>query len=84
MSEAEMRRDYFKETVNTIYFVGGTPSICSEGQLASLFEKIKKTFVVNPIAEITLEANPDDITVEKLLFWKSIGINRLSVGIQSF
>ncbi len=83
-AETVMRKDYVSETINTIYFGGGTPSICSNEQLSGLFNSIKASFTINQRAEITLEANPDDITMEKLLFWKSIGINRLSIGIQSF
>ena len=83
-AEMEIRKDYLNEPMNTIYFGGGTPSICSNDQLTQLFNQIKETFAINPLAEITLEANPDDITLEKLLFWKSVGINRLSIGIQSF
>ncbi len=82
--EIELRKSYLKESIRTIYFGGGTPSICSNEQLTLLFDSLKASFVVNQVAEITLEANPDDITMEKLLFWKSLGINRLSIGIQSF
>ena len=83
-SEIEHRKSYLKDSIHTIYFGGGTPSICSNEQLTRLFESIKTSFVINQVAEITIEANPDDITMEKLLFWKLLGINRLSIGIQSF
>jgi len=83
-SEIELRKSYLKDSIHTIYFGGGTPSICSNEQLMSLFESIKTSFVINQVAEITIEANPDDITMDKLLFWKLLGINRLSIGIQSF
>jgi oxygen-independent coproporphyrinogen III oxidase len=82
--EATLRKDYITETVDTIYFGGGTPSILNTNDIAFLLDKIKKNYTVNPQAEITLEANPDDITEEKLLAWKQIGINRFSLGIQSF
>ena len=82
--EALLRKDYLSETIDTIYFGGGTPSILNTNDIAFLLDEIKKNFSVNPQAEITLEANPDDITEEKLLAWKAIGINRFSLGIQSF
>jgi oxygen-independent coproporphyrinogen III oxidase len=72
------------ETIETIYFGGGTPSLCADSELESIIQKIFTSFRVSPQAEITLEANPDDITEEKLIAWKKMGINRLSIGIQSF
>ena len=72
------------EIIDTIYFGGGTPSILTSDDLRLIFEALHKKFSINPSAEITLEANPDDISTEKLNGWKSIGINRLSIGIQSF
>lgn len=70
--------------IETIYFGGGTPSICSKDEIQSIIKKINAEFTVSPSAEVTLEANPDDITEEKLKDWKDAGINRLSIGIQSF
>ena len=70
--------------IETIYFGGGTPSLLSEKEINVLLSSIKKNYNVKIDAEITLEANPDDITPEKLKQWKSEGINRLSIGIQSF
>ena len=70
--------------IETIYFGGGTPSILDSGDLILVINKIRETFHVLDTAEITLEANPDDIDEEKLIGWKEIGINRLSIGIQSF
>jgi oxygen-independent coproporphyrinogen-3 oxidase len=52
--------------------------------LKSVFESIHTNFQIAPGAEITLEANPDDITPEKLAMWKSLSVNRLSIGVQSF
>ncbi len=72
------------ESIETIYFGGGTPSLLSENDIKKILEQIKKNYTVNDNAEITLEANPDDINKEKLSSWKNAGINRLSVGIQSF
>jgi oxygen-independent coproporphyrinogen-3 oxidase len=82
--EIVLRRDYLTEIVDTIYFGGGTPSILNTNDIAFLLDEINTYFSVNQQAEITLEANPDDITIQKLLAWKQIGINRLSLGIQSF
>lgn len=83
--EIILRNDYLgNHPVETIYFGGGTPSILSISELDSLLETIAKNFSVASYPEITLEANPDDLNLEKLKALKSIGINRLSVGIQSF
>ncbi len=72
------------ETIDTIYFGGGTPSILRNQELAILINAIKTKFRVSSVAEITLEANPDDISLPALHEWQEIGINRLSLGIQSF
>lgn len=72
------------ESISTIYFGGGTPSLMNMEEIESLLHKIRNKFCVTDDAEITLEANPDDITEEKLLSWKKAGINRLSIGVQSF
>ena len=70
--------------VSTLYFGGGTPSILTIEDLKIIFDALHKRFVFTTDIEITLEANPDDITDLKLQEWKQAGINRLSVGIQSF
>ena len=72
------------QTIETIYFGGGTPSILSTSCIIQLLLCIEKKFTITANPEITLEANPDDITAETLIYWKNAGINRLSVGIQSF
>lgn len=82
--EAELRTGYLTEKVQTIYFGGGTPSLLQVADLEILVEKLQSTFKVDENAEITLEANPDDITEERLIAWKQTGINRLSIGVQSF
>jgi oxygen-independent coproporphyrinogen-3 oxidase len=84
VKEAELRRDYLNEGIETIYFGGGTPSLITKYELRSTIEALREFFEVADDAEITLEANPDDITEERLLEWKQFGINRLSIGIQSF
>jgi oxygen-independent coproporphyrinogen III oxidase len=83
--EINIRKNYLQgETVKTIYFGGGTPSLLSSSDLELLMQHIYSNFKVDKDAEITLEANPDDITEEKLIDWKQSGINRLSIGVQSF
>lgn len=83
--EIELQKSFIPtNTLSSIYFGGGTPSILSESDLKAIFSAIHTQFQVEKNAEITLEANPDDIDTEKLKVWKSLGINRLSMGIQSF
>jgi oxygen-independent coproporphyrinogen III oxidase len=85
LKEIELRKGYLQnETVETIYFGGGTPSLLSIEDCQLLIGCCKTFFPVAAYAEITIETNPDDITGEKLLGWKEAGINRLSIGIQSF
>jgi len=85
IKELEYRKDYLEDKkLSSIYFGGGTPSILNSDLLSRLFEGIRKNFEILGDAEVTFEANPEDITIEKLEFWHSIGINRLSIGIQSF
>ena len=82
--EMELQRNYLQGPVETVYFGGGTPSLLDAAQLSKLMVQLRKNFTISPTAEITLEANPDDITPEKLEEWKAQKINRLSIGIQSF
>lgn len=72
------------EIIETIYFGGGTPSLCTKEEIKSILDKIRLVYTVDPGAEVTLEANPDDISEKSLVDWKEAGINRLSIGIQSF
>jgi oxygen-independent coproporphyrinogen-3 oxidase len=76
--------EYGKEVIDTLYFGGGTPSILDTTDLQLIFNALQEKYIFKDTTEITLEANPDDITPAKLLRWKKAGINRLSVGIQSF
>ena len=71
-------------TIETLYFGGGTPSILETNELKLIIDTLKEKFVFAEEMEITLEANPDDLTTAKLQEWRSAGINRLSLGIQSF
>jgi oxygen-independent coproporphyrinogen-3 oxidase len=85
-NELLLQRNYFKndDLVSTIYFGGGTPSLLSGDEIASIITIIKDEFRVELQAEITLEGNPDDLTLGKLNDLRNCGVNRLSIGIQSF
>ncbi|MGA2623437.1 MAG: radical SAM family heme chaperone HemW [Bacteroidota bacterium] len=83
--EVAMNREYGNhESVDTIFFGGGTPSLLSPAAISGILEVLHRTFRVEPDAEITLEANPGTVDREKLLAYRSAGINRLSFGVQSF
>lgn len=83
--EMVLRKDYLQGApISTIYFGGGTPSILSVEELRTILQKIQTLFAVDSDAEITLEANPDTLSLESLQGLRSIGVNRLSIGIQSF
>lgn len=85
LKELEIRKDYLQQQpLETIYFGGGTLSLLTQEDLSLIFEFIHLHYKVLEGIEITLEANPDDLSTEKLLMLKQMGINRLSVGIQSF
>jgi oxygen-independent coproporphyrinogen-3 oxidase len=85
LKEIALQKNYLAaEPVNTIYFGGGTPSLLSADELQRQLTALQQHFIIDPSAEVTLEANPDDITAEKLQAWKQAGINRLSIGVQSF
>ena len=84
ISEMGLRKNYLQEKIATIYFGGGTPSVLQNSDIIKIIEAIKNNFEIDEQVEITLEANPDDIQEEKLQTWKSAGINRLSIGVQSF
>lgn len=73
-----------KKTVGTLYFGGGTPSLLSPKQLENIITAIKTHFTLAPNAEITLEGNPDSLSKEFLQAAKKLGVNRLSIGVQSF
>jgi len=81
--EMSLYRDDFG-TFDTLYVGGGTPTALNDTSLISLFEELHNQFSFVPDTEITVEANPDDITARKLKLLESLGVNRLSIGIQSF
>ena len=73
---------YAGHQIDTIYWGGGTPSLLTTAELARVLAVIKRTFaVIDP--EITLEVNPEDLTIPKLRAWQKLGINRLSIGVQT-
>lgn len=83
--EIGMRKNEFtNETVETIYFGGGTPSVLSNDEINFLINEVYKNYKVSENPEITLEANPDDLSAERILELSKSPINRLSIGIQSF
>ncbi|WP_373550887.1 radical SAM family heme chaperone HemW [Haliscomenobacter sp.] len=85
MRELELQKDYLQGApLSSIYFGGGTPSLLDAGELEQIFSKIYQLHSVQADAEITLEANPDDLSLEKLQSLRNSPVNRLSIGIQSF
>jgi oxygen-independent coproporphyrinogen III oxidase len=85
LKEITLRKGYLEnEVIQTVYFGGGTPSLLDKTELATIFNALHKHFIISPDAEITFEANPDNITKTELNNWKALGINRLSIGVQSF
>lgn len=83
--ELELQQHYLGgEDLHTVYFGGGTPSLLNKEELSLIFESIKNNFPAHTIKECTLEANPDDLTIPVLQMLHAHGINRLSIGIQSF
>lgn len=85
LKEIELQQHYAGgATIRTIYFGGGTPSLLDHRELMEILDRITDAFNVATDAEVTLEANPDDITVQKANDWINCGFNRLSIGVQSF
>jgi len=82
--EIDIAEKLIGETIQTIYFGGGTPSLIPPDLIKMILEKIYQSYHVSSDAEITLEANPDDITLSNAEAWKAMGVNRFSIGIQSF
>ena len=85
LREIELRKgDLGKVILSSIYIGGGTPSLLSTSEIKSIFEKLYQCYDIAADAEITLEANPDDLTFDKIEELKQTPINRLSIGVQSF
>lgn len=84
-AELKIREDYLAgKKVTSIYFGGGTPSLLPAKDIETILIHLSETFKPDSNAEITLEANPDDLNKEKLNAYRQMGINRISIGIQSF
>ena len=85
LKEIELRRDYLQgEKIETIYFGGGTPSLLSTDEIARIIDRLQEHHDLSEVKEITLEANPDDLTATYLRKLRHTPVNRLSIGIQSF
>ncbi len=88
LKEIELTKDYLAgQPIETIYFGGGTPSLLTQQEITSIIEALAGNYDLSPLKEFTLEANPDDLTAEKikeLAELKTVGLNRFSIGIQSF
>ena len=83
IEEIKLRKDEILGPFKTIYFGGGTPTILSDESLERIFENLYKYYSISSDAEITIEANPEDISAKKSSFFKQIGVNRISLGVQS-
>jgi oxygen-independent coproporphyrinogen-3 oxidase len=85
LREIELNHDFLStDRIDTLYFGGGTPSVLRVEELSAIVEKLRQYFTLGDESEFTLEANPDDLNVAYLDGLRRIGVNRLSVGIQSF
>jgi putative oxygen-independent coproporphyrinogen III oxidase len=82
-AEARIYRDQFP-AFDSLFLGGGTPSFLDAAQLGALVASLRRHFTFAPDSEITLEANPDDLTADKLTLYRDLGVNRLSLGVQSF
>lgn len=83
--ELQLRmKEFQKESIATIYFGGGTPSVLTPAEIRFLIDVIYENYNLEAAPEITLEANPDDLSEERIAAFAELGINRLSIGIQSF
>lgn len=83
--EIAIQKDYLKnKKIETIYFGGGTPSLLTQIELNSIFEALTIYYDLSNLKEITFEANPDDVSKENIKIWREFGINRISLGVQTF
>jgi oxygen-independent coproporphyrinogen-3 oxidase len=83
IKEIELRKKEFPNNINSLYIGGGTPSLLTNNELSIIFNSLKKVIDITSLKEVTIEVNPEDINREKLNFLKEIGVNRLSIGVQS-
>ncbi|MEW5845133.1 MAG: radical SAM family heme chaperone HemW [Bacteroidota bacterium] len=85
LKELKLRSNYISDkTIKTIYFGGGTPSLLPASDIQKIISGIAEYFSIDPHTEITIEVNPDDITLKVAEEYRNIGINRVSIGVQSF
>ena len=84
VEEIKLQKNYLTAPIETLYFGGGTPSLLKKQELAMIIEAIQANFDLAPHFEFTIEANPDDINEQLASDWLTLGVNRLSIGIQSF
>ena len=84
VAEIKLQKNYLTAPIETIYFGGGTPSLLKKAELEMIIEALKANFNLVPHFEFTIEANPDDIIEQLASDWLTLGVNRLSIGIQSF
>lgn len=83
-NEIVLQKNFLHGEVSTVYFGGGTPSLLSKEEMLEIFTALEENFNISPSAELTLEANPDDLTEKKLSELAETPVNRLSIGVQSF
>jgi oxygen-independent coproporphyrinogen III oxidase len=85
LKEISLSQKYLtNETIETIYFGGGTPSILEASDIQRIIDEVAQFYTIENNAEITIEANPDDLTTEKINAFRQTAVNRFSIGIQSF
>jgi len=84
IQEIELKKEKISESISSIYFGGGTPSLLNADELQIILDSLYKNYNIDENAEITFECNPDDLTKPKLKELRQVGINRLSIGVQSF
>jgi oxygen-independent coproporphyrinogen-3 oxidase len=82
--EMALQKNYLTDPIETVYLGGGTPSLLKQAHFEKITKGLQAHYNITHLKEFTIEANPDDISLEKTKMWKNMGINRLSIGIQSF
>ncbi len=84
IQEIEIQKNYLSQPIQTLYFGGGTPSLLPMDDFHKILDKLRSVYSLDSNIEFTIEANPDDIQPNQVNAWKKAGVNRLSIGIQSF
>jgi oxygen-independent coproporphyrinogen-3 oxidase len=84
IQEIEIQKNYLSQPIETLYFGGGTPSLLPIDDFHKILDKLRSVYSLDSNIEFTIEANPDDIQPNQVNAWKKAGVNRLSIGIQSF